>query len=135
MSKGTASHPGLHALSGDLANDVPEDLAGEIECALNEQNLPVQAPAFFACLDAIRKGDGADGQPCHGHRLGAGNHASLSRSLAGLSALLDLLQAADRARVEGVPQAQLGSFHPDGLIVAARQPVREATPCFERGTP
>ena len=92
MSNRTASRPRLYALIGDIANDVPEDFAREIESALNEQNLPVQAPTFFACLDAIRKGDGADGQPCHGHRLGAGNHASLSRSLAGLTALLDLLR-------------------------------------------
>lgn len=130
MTNRTASHPRLHALIGDLAKDVPEDLAREIECALNEQNLPVQAPTFFACLDAIRQGDGADGQPCHARRIGAGNHASLSRSLAGLSALLDLLQAADRARVEGVPEEQLGSFHTDGLIVAARQLVREANHCL-----
>ncbi len=130
MTNRTASHPRLHALIGDIANDVPEDLAREIECALNEQNLPVQAPTFFACLDAIRKGDGADGRPCHAHRLGADNHASLSRSLAGLSALLDLLQAADRARVEGVPEEQLGNFHTDGLIVAARQLMREATHCL-----
>ncbi|WP_367381558.1 hypothetical protein [Stenotrophomonas cyclobalanopsidis] len=130
MSNRTASHPRLHALIGDIAKDVPEDLAREIECALNEQNLPVQAPTFFACLDAIRQGDGADGQPCHGHRLGAGNHASLSRSLAGLTALLDLLQAADRARVEGGLEEQLGSFHTDGLIVAARQLVREAHHCL-----
>ncbi|MFT4409031.1 hypothetical protein ACLMOV_05245 [Stenotrophomonas muris] len=129
MSNRTASHPRLHALIDDLVNDVPDDLAREIECALNEQSLPAQAPTFFACLDAIRKGDGADGQPCHGHRLGADDHASLSRSLAGLTALLDLLQAADRARVEGMPEEQLGNFHTDGLIVAARQLVREATRC------
>jgi len=130
MTHRTASHPRLHALIGDLANDVPEDLAREIECALKEQNLLVQTPTFFACLDVIRQGDGADGQPCHARRLGAGNHASLSRSLAGLTALLDLLQAADRARVEGVPEGQLGSFHIDGLIVAARQLVREANRCL-----
>ena len=135
MSNQTASHPRLHALIGDIARDVAEDLAREIECALNEQNLPVRAPAFFACLDAIRQGDGADGQPCHARRIGADNHASLSRSLAGLSALLDLLQAADRARVDGGPGEQLGSFHTDGLIVAARQLVREANHCLERGTP
>ncbi len=135
MTNRTASHPRLHALIGDIAKDVPEDLAREIECALKEQNLPVQASTFFACLDAICQGDGADGQPCHARRIGAGSHASLSRSLAGLTALLDLLQAADRARVEGVPEEQLGSFHTDGLIVAARQLVREATHCLKSGTP
>ncbi|HYQ24648.1 hypothetical protein [Stenotrophomonas sp.] len=135
MTNRTAYHPRLYALIGDLVNDVPDDLAREIECALKEQNQPVQAPTFFACLDAIRQGDGADGQPCHGHRLGASNHASLSRSLAGLTALLDLLQAADRARVEGVPEEQLGNCHTDGLIVAARQLVREAARSLECNAP
>jgi len=68
-------------------------------------------------------------------RLAASEHASLSRSLAGLSALLDILQAAERARVEGGPDEQMGSFHTDGLIVAARQLVCEATHCLESGTP
>ncbi len=134
MSNRTASHPRLHALIGNLANDVPEDLAREIECALNEQNLPAQAPTFFACLNAIRKGDGADGQPCQGHRLRAGNYASLSRSLAGLTALLDLLQAADRARVDGGPYEVVGDFHIDGIIVAARQLVLQATRSLAKST-
>lgn len=135
MTNRAASLPRLYALIADIAKQVPYDIAREIECALEEQNLPLQAPTFFACLDAIRRAEGANGQPCNPCRLGASDHASLSRSLAGLSALLDLLQAAERARVEGGPDEQMGSFHTDGLIVAARQLVCEATHCLERGTP
>ncbi|MEG0191961.1 MAG: hypothetical protein RR831_00620 [Stenotrophomonas sp.] len=130
MTSQTASRPRLHALIGDLASNVPEDLAREIECALNEQNLPIQSPTFFACLDAIRHADGEDGQPCTSLALGASNHASLRRSMSGLTTLLDLLQAADRARYEGGADEQLGAFHTDGLIVAARQLVRQARHCL-----
>ncbi|MHC1677090.1 hypothetical protein [Stenotrophomonas maltophilia] len=133
MTNRTAVHPRLHALIGDIAADVPEDLAREIECALHEQNLPVQSPAFFTCLNAINHADGDDGQPCSSLTLCASNHASLRRSMAGLAALLDLLQAADRARTEAGPEEQLGAFHTDGLIVAARQLVREAHHCLSSG--
>lgn len=130
MTNRTAVHPRLHALIGDIAADVPEDLAREIECALHEQSLLVQSPAFFTYLNAISCADGDDGQPCSSLTLVASNHASLRRSMSGLTALLDLLQAADRARNEGGPDEQLGAFHIDGLIVAARQLVREANHCL-----
>ncbi|UXB21036.1 hypothetical protein K7566_04805 [Stenotrophomonas maltophilia] len=133
MINRTVLHLRLHPLIGDIATDVPEDLAREIECALQEQNLPTQSPAFFACLNAISHADGDDGQPCRSLTLGASNHASLRRSMSGLSAVLDLLQAADRARAECGPDEQLGAFHTDGLIVAARQLVREAHHCLAEG--
>ena len=133
MTNKTVLIPRLHALIGEMASKVPEDLAREIECALNEQNLPIQAPTFFACLDAIRHADGEDGRPCRNHTLGASDHASLRRSMAGLAALLDLLQAANRARNEGSADEQLGDFHTDGLIIAARQLVCEAQHCLAGG--
>ena len=133
MTNRTAIHPRLHSLIGDVAADVPGDLAREIECALNEQNLPTQSATFFARLNAINRADGDDGQPCISLTLGASNHASLRRSLSGLGALLDLLQAADHARNEGGPDEQLGAFHIDGLIVAVRQLVREAHHCLSSG--
>ncbi|MCR1005594.1 hypothetical protein [Stenotrophomonas sp.] len=133
MTNRTAIHPRLHALIGDVAADVPGDVAREIERALNEQNLPAQSATFFARLNAINQADGDDGQPCISLTLGASNHASLRRSLSGLGALLDLLQAADHARNEGGPNEQLGAFHIDGLIVAARQLVREAHHCLSGG--
>ncbi|MDA5341608.1 hypothetical protein ACNJRW_11990 [Stenotrophomonas maltophilia] len=134
MTKRAASLPRLYALIADIANQVPDDIAREIECALDEQNLPVQSPTFFACLNAISNAEGEDGQPCSSLTLAASHHASLRRSMAGLSAVLDLLQAADRARSEAGPDEQLGAFHTDGLIVAARQLVREANHCLEGGT-
>ncbi|MCU1069371.1 hypothetical protein [Stenotrophomonas maltophilia] len=133
MTNRTAIHPRLHALIGDVAADVPGDLAREIECALNEKNLPAQSATFFTCLNAINHADGDDGLPCNSLTLGASNHASLRRSMSGLSAVLDLLQAADRSRNEGGPDEQLGAFHTDGLIVAARQLVREAHHCLSSG--
>ncbi|MBB1219814.1 hypothetical protein EII45_29380, partial [Klebsiella pneumoniae] len=39
MTSRTAIHPRLHALIGGVAAEVPDDLAREIESALNEQNL------------------------------------------------------------------------------------------------
>src|SRR6185437_409561 len=81
MTNRTAVHPRLFALIGDIAARVPEDLAREIECALNEQNLPAQSATFFTCLNAINHADGDDGQPCNSLTLGASNHASLRRSL------------------------------------------------------
>jgi hypothetical protein len=134
MTKRAASFPRLYALIADIAIQVPDDIAREIECALDEQNLPVQSPAFFSCLNAISNAEGEDGQPCSSLTLAASNHASLRRSMAGLTAVLDLLQAANRAGSEAGPDEQLGAFHTDGLIVAARQLVREANHCLEGGT-
>ncbi|CRD45824.1 conserved hypothetical protein [Stenotrophomonas indicatrix] len=37
MTNNTVLFPRLHALIGDIASDVPKDLAREIECALKEQ--------------------------------------------------------------------------------------------------
>lgn len=45
----------------------------------------------------------------------------------------DLLQAGDQAHAEGGPDQQLGDFHADGLIVAARQVVREGHHCLADG--
>ena len=126
MTNQTAIHPRLHALIGDVATSVPEDLAHEIECALAEQLLPPSRPTFLSCLDAIRAGDDKAGRVCTPQALSATGFGSLDRSLAALNAVLDLLHAAERARLAGDPQDQLGDFHRDGLIVAARQIARAA---------
>ncbi|KKF89362.1 hypothetical protein XY58_05120 [Stenotrophomonas maltophilia] len=126
MTNRTAIHPRLHALIGDVAADVPEDLAREIECALAERLLPPSRPTFLSCLDAIRAGDDQAGRACTPQTLSATGFGSLDRSLAALNAVLDLLRAAERARLDGDPQDQLGDFHRDGLIVAARQIARAA---------
>ena len=122
----TAIHPRLHALIGNVAADVPEDLAREIACALEARQLPPSRPTFLSCLDAIRSGDDQTGRACSPQTLSATGFGSLDRSLAALNAVLDLLHAAERARMDGDPQDQLGDFHRDGLIVAARQIARAA---------
>lgn len=121
MTNRTAIHPRLHALIGDIATDVSEDLAREIECALMEQQLPPSQPMFFTFLDAIRRGDGEDGQPCTTQTLNAQTLASLGRSLSALTAVLDLLHAAEHTRVDGRGDEQIGDFHRNGLLLAARQ--------------
>jgi hypothetical protein len=126
MTNKTVLHPRLHALIGDIATDVPEDLAREIECALNEQQIPPSQPMFLTFLDAIRKGDGEDGQPCTTQTLNAQTLASLGRSLSALNAVLDLLHAAEHARVDGSADQQIGDFHRNGLLLAARQIARAA---------
>ncbi|MCR8714509.1 hypothetical protein [Stenotrophomonas indicatrix] len=79
MTNNTVLFPRLHALIGDIASNVPEDLAREIECALKEQQFPPAQPMFFTFLDAIRRGDGEDGQPCTTQMLNAQTLASLGR--------------------------------------------------------
>lgn len=120
MTNNTFIFPRLHALIGDIASDVPKDLAREIECALKEQ-FPSAQPMFFTFLDAIRRGEGEDGQPCTTQMLNAHTLASLGRSLSALTAVLDLLHAAERARVDGNTDEQIGDFHRNGLLLAARQ--------------
>lgn len=120
-------HPRLHALIGEVAVAIPDDVAREIECALHEHDLPAAKPAFFACLDAVRQGDAADGQPWRTRAAEAADLASLSRSLSGLTTLLELLHAAERARVDGGEHEQMGEFYIDGLMVAARQIARAAS--------
>lgn len=120
MTNNTVLFPRLHALIGDIASDVPKDLAREIECALKEQ-FPSAQPMFFTFLDAIRRGEGEDGQPCTTQMLNAHTLASLGRSLSALTAVLDLLHAAERARVDGNTDEQIGDFHRIGLLLAARQ--------------
>ncbi|CAM4259631.1 hypothetical protein CR156_01880 [Stenotrophomonas lactitubi] len=126
MTNKTVLHPRLLALIGDIASDVPEDLAREIECALKEQQIPSSQPMFFTFLDAVRKGDGEDGQPCTTQTLNAQTIASLGRSLSALNTMLDLLHAAEHTRVVGGTDEQIGDFHRNGLLLAARQIARAA---------
>jgi len=107
--------------AGDIATDVPEDLAREIERALKEQQIPPSKPMFFTLLDAIRRGDGEDGQPCTTQTLNAHTLAALGRSLSALNVVLDLLHATERTRVDGGADEQIGDFHRNGLLLAASQ--------------
>ena len=114
MTNRTNLHPRLHALIGDIASDVPDDIAREIECALRDASPAADQPLFLAQLQAIRIGDAEDGQTCAAQILSAPSVASISRSLAALATALDLLHADERARVQGQPPEHLGDGHRDG---------------------
>ncbi|MDH0170427.1 hypothetical protein N7367_03015 [Stenotrophomonas sp. GD04145] len=121
MTNRTAIHSRLHALIGDVAADVPEDLAREIECALNEDQASTTGSSFLERLNAIRQGDCADGRGWTGEALGSREMASISRSVNGLETILDVLHAASRTHSDGLPSEHIGDFYSDGLILAARQ--------------
>jgi hypothetical protein len=82
-------------------------------------------PQFRAwSLDTIRGGDCADGRPWTRARdsfTTPCDLAAISRSLRGLSVVLDLLHAAERSRHAAEDDEHVGEFVIDGLIVAARQ--------------
>lgn len=121
MTNRSSLHPRLHALIGDIASDVPDDIAREIECALRDASPATDQSLFLAQLQAIRIGDAEDGQTCAAQMLTAPCVASISRSLAALATALELLHADERARVQGQPHEHLGDGHRDGLLFAARQ--------------
>lgn len=121
MTNPSNLHPRLHALIGDIASDVPDDIAREIECALRDASSAADQSVFLAHLQAIRIGDAEDGQACAAQMLSAPCVASISRSLAALATALELLHADERARVQGQPHEHLGDGHRDGLLFAARQ--------------
>ena len=109
MTNRSSLHPRLHALIGDIASDVPDDIAREIECALRDASPATDQSLFLAQLQAIRIGDAEDGQTCAAQMLTAPCVA------------LELLHADERARVQGQPHEHLGDGHRDGLLFAARQ--------------
>ena len=121
MTNRSSLHARLHALIGDIASDVPDDIAREIECALRDASPAADQSVFLAHLQAIRIGDAEDGQACDAQMLSAPCVASISRSLAALATALELLHADERARVQGQPHEHLGDGHRDGLLFAARQ--------------
>lgn len=54
MTNKTVLYPRLHALIGNIVTDVPEDVPLELECALEERQLPASRPTFRSCLNATR---------------------------------------------------------------------------------
>lgn len=121
MTNRTAVHPRLYALIGDIAADVPEDLAREIECALNEDQASHTGSTLLERLNAIRQGDCADGRGWTAAALGSREMASISRSIYGLETILDVLHAAARTHSDEPRSEHIGDFYSDGLILAARQ--------------
>ncbi|WP_329840957.1 hypothetical protein [Stenotrophomonas geniculata] len=116
--------PQLHALIGDAANLLPADVAERVEVLLDDPKDLL--PALLARMDGR---DAADGQPLdmQGASLAqAATMAGLSRTLAGLNTLIQLLHAAELAREQGGVHQQLNPDVVDGLLLGARELARYA---------
>ena len=116
--------PQLHALIGDAANLLPADVAERVEVLLDDPKDLL--PALLARMDGR---DAADGQPLdmQGASLAqAATMAGLSRTLAGLNTLIQLLHAAELAREQGGVNQQLNPDVVDGLLLGARELARYA---------
>ncbi len=85
--------PQLHALIGEAADLLPADVAARIETLLDDPKDLL--PALLARMDGR---DAADGRRLEAQGLSpaqAATMAGLSRTLAGLNALMQVLHAAD----------------------------------------
>ncbi|MDA5337518.1 hypothetical protein LRM36_03725 [Stenotrophomonas maltophilia] len=122
----TASpYPHLFATLGEAATRLPDDLARTLEdtfVALQTGHSP-GAITLQACLQYIRQGDAADGQPWPGTNRTPGQRLALARidrANAGLSFLLELLHATERVRVDGDIDQHMDDGAREGLLLACR---------------
>ncbi|MDV3465898.1 hypothetical protein R1G70_14635 [Stenotrophomonas sp. C960] len=116
--------PQLHALIGDAANLLPADVAERVEVLLDDPKDLL--PALLARMDGR---DAADGQPLDVQGASpaqAAMMAGLSRTLAGLNTLIQLLHAAELAREQVGARQQLNPDVVDGLLLGARELARYA---------
>jgi hypothetical protein len=121
----TSHYPHLFATLGEAATRVPVDLARTLERtfgALQEAAAPGTVTVLH-CLQHIRQGDAADGQPWPGKGRTPGQRLALARidrANAGLTFLLELLHATERVRVDGEISQQVDDDAREGLLLACR---------------
>ncbi|KAA9003858.1 hypothetical protein FJU31_03105 [Stenotrophomonas cyclobalanopsidis] len=124
-----SKYPFLFATLGEAATRLPEDLARTLESTLaatQAANTVQRTPdgiTVLNCLQRIRQGEAADGQPWpdKGHTPGQRMAlASIDRANAGQTFLLELLHAIERTRVDGDEDAQAGDAAREGLLFACR---------------
>ena len=114
-------YPHLFATLGEAATRLPDDLARTLEdtfVALQSGN-SAGAITLQACLQHIRQGDAADGQPWPGNNRTPGQRLALARidrANAGLSFLLELLHATERVRVDGDIDQHMDDGAREGLL-------------------
>ncbi|EKT4105747.1 TPA: hypothetical protein ACG4N3_003343 [Stenotrophomonas maltophilia] len=118
-----AHHPYLTATLGEAALRLPPELAQPLEAAFaaaNEAPAPINLPG---CLQRIRAGDAADGQPWTGPASTPGQAVAAARrdrAAVGLVSLLELYHAAERVRVDGEEKDDIGDGTREGLMLACR---------------
>ncbi|HDS1217658.1 hypothetical protein ABE583_15560 [Stenotrophomonas sp. TWI143] len=116
-------YPYLLATLGDAAEHLPRELAEPLEAALSAAvDLP-EPITLVGCLQRIRSGDAADGQPWKGPVPSPGQgvtRARTDRAAAGLVTLLEVFHAAERVRVDGAEKDDIGDGAREGLLLACR---------------
>lgn len=118
MSKRT-TYPNLRRLVGESADQLPPDIAERIEDVLSEPG------DLLPTLVARMEGGGNVGrQPSQGAGVSAEQAVilvSLSRTLAGLNALIQMMYAAKAAQEQGISDQQLPPEVVQGLLLAVRE--------------
>jgi hypothetical protein len=122
----TATHyPYLFATLGEAAHQLPEPIARALETTLSatHDDTAPTGTTLLECLRRIRQVEAADGQPWPDKSRTAGQRmamARVDRANAGLTLLLELLHATERARVDGDDDQQVDDDVRDGLLLACR---------------
>ena len=115
-------YPFLFATLGDLANQLPAEIAEPLETTL-AANPAANGITLLNCLQRIRDVEAADGQPLQRKGRSSGQCmalARINRANAGLTVLLELLHASERVRVDGEEAQQVGNDVREGLLLACR---------------
>ena len=125
MSTSPSRYPHLFATLGEAANELPDEIARALETTLTatQASPSTRAITLLGCLQRIRQGDAADGQPWprkgqspeQGRALARANRANV-----GLTFLLELLHATERARIDGDESQHIGDGARDELLLACR---------------
>lgn len=123
---GAFSPPGarLHSLIGDALFDLPGHLVQRLEEKLTEHGMADPTPALIAHLTLMHHGEAADGALWDEPAIPLGRRGDLalvSRSLHGLSGILQILHAAQLARRHAGPEQHLGDHIEDALFHAGRE--------------
>ncbi|MDV3435172.1 hypothetical protein R1H25_06860 [Stenotrophomonas sp. C2852] len=118
-------YPFLFATLGEAAQQLPDELARTLETTL--ASLQAESahggPTLLSALRDIHAVDAADGQPWPVHGRTQSQRWALSRidrANAGLTFLLELLQASERVRVDGEESQFLGDNGREALLLASR---------------
>ncbi|AWH19989.1 hypothetical protein [Stenotrophomonas sp. ZAC14D2_NAIMI4_6] len=116
-------HPFLTATLGDAAAQLPPELARPLEAAFAAANEVPDPLTLPACLQRLRAGEAADGQPWRRPVCSPAQGQALARAdraNTGLTTVLELLHAAERVRVDGATKDDIGDATREGLLLACR---------------
>ncbi len=125
MTDSSPAHDRLHALLGDALHDLPPRFVSRLERILAEQQS--EAPGCDRVVD-INRGrqrtriDGGHSPQAWQPLTPQGAHAAaISRKLAGLSTIVQILDAAHHCRDDNCHSPVLGAHMVEGLLMAGRE--------------